>query len=809
MHRPHFLIAVIAAFAVGLPTSAEAAKDLPPIPEAVSSFGATVVGNHAYIFGGHMGRVPGNSKDGLSPHFARIDLTDPGKEWESLPMHESSQSPGLVGWNGKVYRVGGLSFRNSKGEDTAFNSLATFAVFDPATKAWTELEPLPVPRSSLDAAVVDGKLYVVGGWNLQEAEAQSAPWHEEALVFDLSNEKGSWKTIAKPPFKTRALAAAAHNHKLYVLGGMHSTNQTTKDVHVYDPKTDTWTPGPELAGADQFGGFAIAAFGSEGKLYYSGGSGTVYELSEKGDRWNPVERLLFSRMFHRLVVGPNGDVIVLGGVGGRTYLSNVESVEVAQKPATKRSEWSVEFPGRARHSQALLVSGTTLYAFGGNSSTAPHDFEKENFCNEAFAFDLAGRKVETLEPMPHPMQSGAAFLAGPRIDQSVYLVGGLGPNSEKVGALDLVQQYRLRSKSWFEETKHLPAGRSMFNLAVHDRMAWIFGGSAGRELATQTWTWDPQSGQDAEVVEQAAIPTPRRSFGGTMLGGKYYAVGGLGEKTSILPTASVFDFKTMQWTDIASPKHARVFPNLAAAGGKLYLSGGFAKVDGHFASATAIEVYDPESNTWSVAFEELAPRLARMSLVSLQDRLLFYSVDADKAGLAHFVLIDPNPQTVGYGEAPAQPEERSAGAELAAQLKALDKNGDGNVAADEVGERYKRLIARIDANKDGSASAEEIAAFTKAEDEKAASPTAGGPRGAGGGGGDPTAMVTRTLEENDKDRDGVLKEDEIPARMKNNLERIDTNKDGAIDRAELEAMFKSFRGRGEGRGTGAGASRPN
>jgi len=693
----------------------------PPMPEAVSSFGAAVLDQHVYIFGGHMGRVPGSSKDGLSPHFARLNLVNPSTGWEDLPMLETSQSPGLVAWNGKIYRVGGLSFHNSSGEPTAYHSLSIFASFDPQSGKWTELPSLPAPRSSLDAAVVDGKLYVVGGWNLQDASAQDAVWHEDALVFDLAEENGAWKTIAKPPFQTRALAAAMYDHKLYVMGGI-SGGRTTSDVHIYDPATDQWVTGPELSIRGDSRGFALSAFGANGQLYLSGGSGVVYRLNAAADGWESIERLFFPRMFHRLVVGPSKEIVVLGGVGSGTYLSSVEAVTVPVPDSPPKSmkslAWDVEFPGKARHGQTLMIHNSTLYAFGGNTSTGPHDFKPENFSNEAFAFELNSQKVNVLDPLPQAMQNGGAFVAGPRIDQSIYVVGGLTPQEEGFGSTDIIQQYRLRSKAWNEELQHLPASRALFNLVTHDNTAWIFGGDAGRERVAETWSWNPVNGSDVEVITAAALPSPRRSFAGTVLGNRYYTVGGLGQETSVIDKANAFDFDTQTWTEIAAPRHSRIFSQLAASGGKLYLSGGFSRVDGHFSSTTAIEAYDPQTNTWETALEEFAPQLSKMTLLNDQDRLLFYSIDADQAGLAHFVLIDPAPQVDNYGPPASRGEEQTAGQELAAQLKALDRNEDGQLSLDEVGERFQRLVKRIDTNGDGIASSEEIEAFTKTLDEE-------------------------------------------------------------------------------------------
>ena len=705
----------------------------PPLPEAITSFGATVAGEHIYVFGGHMGRVPGNSSDGLSPHFCRLNIAAPESGWETLPMQQSSQSPGLVTWNGQVYRVGGLSFQNKAGEPTHFESLATFTRFDPQAKTWIELPPLPTPRSSLDAAVVDGKLYVVGGWNLQGSSAQSGEWQEEALVFDLANEQGSWTPIAKPPFQTRALAAAAHDHKLFVLGGMKSTNETTKEVHIYDPQSNQWTTGPELQTSGSFGGFAIAAYATGGQLYYCGGDGTVYALNDAGDGWRTVERLLFSRMFHRVVPIADDQLAVIGGISGGAYQSSVETVSLPAAPQTgiKSATWTVPFSGTARHSQILVVHGGALYAMGGNSSTGPHDFAPANFVNEAFKFDLSGRSVEALPNLPQPVQSGSAVVVGRRIDQSIYVLGGLSPQADKFSSTDAIQQYRLRSKSWMEELQHLPGTRSMFHAAVHGGNVWMFGGAqsgaAGRGLVTDTLFWNPIDEEPVQVLPNAALPVASRSFGGAVLGDRYYVVGGLGEGNKIVAKMQVFDFEHKSWSELPAPKHARVFPSLAVSGGKLYLSGGFAQVDGHFAGATAVEVYDPATQTWSSAFEELAPTLAEMTMLEFQDRLLFYNIDKDQAGLAHFALVDPTPQSVGQAALAADREERGRTSDLLVRLMRLDKNRDGQVSLEEAGNRFQAIITEADANKDGIASREELDAFLqKRESEN--NPTRPGPR---------------------------------------------------------------------------------
>lgn len=710
---------------------AEGAPDpmpFPPLPEAISSFGATAEGGYLYIFGGHAGRIPGSSLHALSPHFVRISLADPAAGWETLPMHEASQSPGLVAHGGKLFRVGGLSFRNKQGEETRFHSLDIFAEYDPQTRAWTERAKLPQPRSSLDAAAVDGRLYVVGGWNLQEGSAQDAPWHDEALAIDLADAKAAWQPIAKPPFQTRALAAAGYRHKLYVLGGMTSENRVTRDVHIYDPATDAWSVGPELAGGEQLSGFAISAFVVDDRLYYSGSEGVVYRLSDDGAKWESVERLLFPRSFHRLVGGAGRVYAVAGVARGGGYLANVEAIDVARPTSgPKVVQFAIEFGGETKQGQALWVQGSSLYAFGGNKSRAPHDFSMEMFSDEAYRFDVAARSVEKLPNLPSPVQGGAAHLSGQRIDQSIYVLGGLGFQDNAFQSLDTIHQYRLRSKAWVEETGRLPGSRAMFGLAPHGDNVWIFGGSQVRTAdsghARTAWLWQPASGEPAQVREEAAIPTPRRSFGGAVLGERYYAVGGLGEKTGLVETAEAFDFATEKWGKIASPTVPRVFPSLAQSGGKLYVCGGFTQVDGHFQPAKTIEMYDPATDAWRTVFTDLALDPSAATMIEFQDRLLFFGVDRERDGVARFALVDPNPTTAGFGAPPVQIEERSAlTADLLARLLRLDKDKDGKLTPDEVGARFLPIIKRADRNQDGAASREELEAALTAETAAARQP---------------------------------------------------------------------------------------
>jgi hypothetical protein len=68
-------------------------------------------------------------------------------------------------------------------------------------------------------------------------------------------------------------------------------------------------------------------------------------------------------------------------------------------------------------------------------------------------------------------------------------------------------------------------------------------------------------------------------------------------------------------------------------------------------------------------------------------------------------------------------------------------------------------------------------------------------------------MLTRMFETRDANKDGKLTGEEIPERMRQNLERVDTNKDGGIDKTELQQAMSRLQ-QGGGRPGGQPGGRP-
>jgi N-acetylneuraminic acid mutarotase len=294
----------------------------PDLPTAVSSFGAAVVGDHVYVYGGHSGRAHNYSTETTLGELRRLDLKKPDK-WEQLAAGPKLQGLALVAHASKLYRVGGMQPQNSKSEKTDTRSQTSCAVYDPASGKWSDIDPLPEPRSSHDAAVVGDTLYVFGGWRLNGTAGKSE-WHAHGLRLDLATPGAKWEKIEQP-FKRRALTMAGLDGKVFVICGLNDAGKSERTVNIYDPKSNKWNEGPAIPGEDG-NGFTPASAVQSGRLYVTPADGKLYRLNEKGDAWSTVGELKAKRFVARMVPGPNGRLVVLGGSAPGSLLASVESV---------------------------------------------------------------------------------------------------------------------------------------------------------------------------------------------------------------------------------------------------------------------------------------------------------------------------------------------------------------------------------------------------------------------------------------------------------------------------------------------------
>lgn len=308
-------------------TESSAVPAFAVMPEpAVNSFGGAVLGHWLYVYSGHIGRMHRYHEGTTARHFRRLDLRD-GTTWEELPMGRDLQGVALVPDGRFLYRTGGMAAQNSKGEPEDTRSVADCARFDPETRTWTDLPPLPEARSTHDSIVSDGVLYVAGGWTLKGLDGD-AEYCSTALALDLAQPAAGWRSIPQP-FQRRALALAAAGGRLYVLGGLTAEEDVARQVDVYDVRAGTWSRGPDLPGSDEVEGFGPSACAVGDDVYYSGATGVVFRLGAGGNAWEAVGALSEPRITHRLLPGLDGTLLAVGGNCSRIQTPRIERLALA------------------------------------------------------------------------------------------------------------------------------------------------------------------------------------------------------------------------------------------------------------------------------------------------------------------------------------------------------------------------------------------------------------------------------------------------------------------------------------------------
>ncbi len=324
-HRPsrdqHMFIRSLALSAVVATMVYAADPKLPDLPVGFSSFGAAVVGDHAYVYGGHAGKAHSYSTETTLGTFQRLNLKSPDK-WEELAGGPKLQGLALVAHGGKIYRIGGMQPQNAKSEKTNIQSQAGCAVFDPAVGKWTDIEPLPEARSSHDAAVLGDTLYVFGGWTL--SGTGKGAWLNHGLSLDLATPGAKWKKVEQP-FARRALTVAAFEGKVLVICGLNSDGKSERIVNMFDPKAGTWSNGPEVPG-NEMNGFTPASAVANGRMYLTPTDGKVYRLALKQEAWEEVGKLETGRFVARMVSSPDGRLVVIAGATSGGMLATVERV---------------------------------------------------------------------------------------------------------------------------------------------------------------------------------------------------------------------------------------------------------------------------------------------------------------------------------------------------------------------------------------------------------------------------------------------------------------------------------------------------
>ena len=155
------------------------------------------------------------------------------------------------------------------GEDGGHTGNATGVVawldeFDPDTGTWTQLADAPRIRDHHQAAIVNDKMYVIGG---RDTATSLNAVIQPVDVYDFNTS--SWSTIPTLlPTGRSGCAVVTFEGEIYVMGGESSQFQSHVEVEVLNPITNTWRTNPPM----NLGRHGIQAVVNANSIYVIAGS---------------------------------------------------------------------------------------------------------------------------------------------------------------------------------------------------------------------------------------------------------------------------------------------------------------------------------------------------------------------------------------------------------------------------------------------------------------------------------------------------------------------------------------------------------
>ena len=224
----------------------------------------------------------------------------------------------VVACQNKIYVIGGEASKPTQ-------------VYDPVTDTWENRTSIPTTRSGLQANVVDGKIYVIGG-QIPSALGVINPSSAND-VYDPATD--SWSKMVSIPTPVMGYASAVLDNKIYIIGGGNTGGpdySPINQVQIFDPKTNQWTNGtPIPTGIVSARACATTGLSAPKRIYVIGGAltysfryaATGIDLNQvydpETDTWTTSTPMPTPRWALGVAV-VNDELYAIGGKNGDNYL---------------------------------------------------------------------------------------------------------------------------------------------------------------------------------------------------------------------------------------------------------------------------------------------------------------------------------------------------------------------------------------------------------------------------------------------------------------------------------------------------------
>lgn len=583
---------------------------------------AAAIGSEIYAIGGFLGDAGSPSAQEL--HVNTVEVYDVSQNlWNvGTPMQYNRSRLGAEAVSDKIYAMGGT-------QHIVMMPPGAFSLneeYDSVTDKWTLKAVMPISRASFGTAVVDGKIYVIGGYYYYEMGLIN--FLNRTEVYDPATD--SWTLLSPMPTGRSDLALAVLDRKIYAIGGY----QASRVVEIYDVDTDTWTTGTEMpANATMFG---LTAEALGGRIYVMGGHGwdcvesVVLSYDPKTDDWRWEPKMNYPRNYHASVTVGNA-IYVMGGTNGWMCGNPAPAERFApslEPVLTWDFDASVDLDGDGNFvndEEATCPTPTHVYNKEGVYNvtltvTDSHGATDTDNCiitvlprnrppvadagpdqivneGDTVLFDGsgsydpdaggAGRWVLVADDTTSRSAGGSATL-----NDEIYYIGG-DPSDCIIAPSAISRKYNPATDSW-SDLPDLPSPRVDIGVAAANGKIYAIGGNDGINSTDTTYEFDPLTNS---WTTKAPLPIPMEAFGTAVVDDLVYVIGGFSTLLDCYPCASVYEYDPVADSWSVKPDIPTGRAHLAATvlDDEIYAIGGDAR-----GSIGAVEVYNPFSETWSV-----------------------------------------------------------------------------------------------------------------------------------------------------------------------------------------------------------------
>jgi RNA polymerase sigma factor (sigma-70 family) len=283
--------------------------------------------------------------------------------------------------NGKIYAIGGRT-----GAQLAGPVLASTEEYDQVADKWTKKADMPTARDSVSIAVVNNKIYVIGG-------SPDAGFLATVEEYDPIADK--WTKKTDMPTARTGSSASAVNGKIYVIGGMNSTI-CLPTVEEYDPVADIWSKKTDMPSSRGCHSASVV----NGKIYVIGGGATgwipvstVEEYDPATDKWTKKANMPTTR-YALSTSAVNGKIYAIGGGANRfaDVFSAVEEYDPVANIWTRKADMPF-----VRTGLSTSAMNGKIYIIGGAGSNWIDIFSTvEEYTPEGWPFAVSSsRKLPT------------------------------------------------------------------------------------------------------------------------------------------------------------------------------------------------------------------------------------------------------------------------------------------------------------------------------------------------------------------------------------------------------------------------------